>query len=155
MSNTPIVYLAGPMKGLTYEQAIGWRHEAEDALREYGIRVYSPMRAKEFLNRGTIRISNSRELDEPLETPIGMVTRDRHDVYNSNMVLFNTYGATAASIGTPIEIGWADAYRKPMVMVTDRKDDNPFVHSMVDALIGFQVYSIEDAAAICASVLLP
>jgi len=46
MTTRPKVYLAGPIKGLTYTGATDWRDEAKDALYDIGIAGYSPMRAK-------------------------------------------------------------------------------------------------------------
>ena len=38
----------------------------------------------------------------------GIVTRDRWDVAKADVVLMNLVGATQVSIGTMVELGWAE-----------------------------------------------
>lgn len=38
------LYLGGPIKGNSYEQAIGWRKKVSEALRQFDIICLSPMR---------------------------------------------------------------------------------------------------------------
>ena len=42
-------YLAGPIRGLNYEEAIGWRMDAAKRLKDVGIKCLSPMRSKEWI----------------------------------------------------------------------------------------------------------
>ena len=44
-----LVYLAGPITGLTFDGCTDWREYAKKSLAEAGIDGLSPMRAKDYL----------------------------------------------------------------------------------------------------------
>ncbi|MHA4893061.1 hypothetical protein, partial [Enterococcus faecium] len=50
--NNNKVYLAGPIGGLTVNEATDWRHRATYMLAKHGLDAYSPMRSKNFINDG-------------------------------------------------------------------------------------------------------
>ena len=116
------VYLAGPITGLTYEGATDWREYAKRRLKEYGILGVSPMRGKEFLKAlGSMPSGDQAKGSDRhgLSLPHGFVARDRLDVRRADAVLMNLLGAERVSIGTMVEIGWADAFLKPVVLVME------------------------------------
>lgn len=113
----PKVYLAGPIKGLSYDEATDWRVDAREQLARQGMDGFSPMRAKHFL-KDSISISTYPTFyDNVIANPTAIVSRDRYDVMSCDMMLINVQGASSVSLGTAVEIGWADAFRKPMVLV--------------------------------------
>lgn len=82
--------------------------------------------------------------DHPFAGERAIITRDRFDVMSCDVILMNLLPmGDRVSIGTFIELGWADANRKPVVMV--RSPDCKSHHPMVDQLVGFDVQSLEDA----------
>lgn len=124
------VYLAGSMTGLTYKAAKGWRLQAAEYLNEHNIRTLSPM-------RGHSHVGPDDELDayyevEGLGGENAVVAADRSDVMRSDAVLFNFTGATRVSIGSIVEVAWADAWRKPAVAVIEDGSihDHPFIRSL-------------------------
>lgn len=144
------VYLAGPISGLTYEGAQEWREKfAEDI--DPRIECFSPLRGKAYLKmRGPLEGSYE---EFPLSTGRGITTRDRFDCMGSDLVIFNLLGATRISIGTMIELGWADAQRNPAVLIME-KEGNPHDHPMVRNTTHFRVDNVKDAIALTEIILL-
>ncbi len=135
------IYLAGPISGLSWEQATSWRKEVDNALSDLGIECLSPLRFKNFLeSEKAIRDSYP---DNALATTRAIYTRDRWDVSRSDVVFVNFMGTTRVSIGTIMEIAWADMLNKPIVYLTD--SNNIHNHAMVMESVGFIVYTLEEA----------
>jgi nucleoside 2-deoxyribosyltransferase len=111
------IYLAGPITGLSYDEARhGWREEFAKKMPPH-IFCKSPMRAKQFL-KGKKNLSGDPVAysSEALATAAGITTRDRFDLMTSDTVVMNVLGVKVGSIGTAQEVGCADAYRVPLVM---------------------------------------
>jgi nucleoside 2-deoxyribosyltransferase len=145
------VYLAGPITGLTYDEAIDWRGGVEKVLRDYGVHPLSPLRGKDYLRPlGVLDDAGDMEKsayamneDWPLSTPKGITVRDRNDVRTCDAVLVNLLGAERVSVGTVIEIAWADAYRVPSVIAMEK--DNPHRHAMINEVAGLIVPDLDMA----------
>lgn len=134
MSVVNLVYLAGPIIGLDWRAATSWRDDAAAWLSNYA-RCLSPLRGKDYLDNGELIY---HEYSQVLSTGIGLTARDRWDVSRCDVVLVNLLGHLEFSIGTAIELGWADAYRKPVVMVVD--ENSPFArHPMVRQIAQYVV----------------
>lgn len=127
---TKTTYLAGPMTGLTFRQANGWRVYACDYLAKYGITALSPMRGSTTLKDGDI-IDAYYEV-EGLGGENAVVSADRSDVMRSDVILFNFTISPRVSIGSIAEVSWADAWRKPVVAVLPKGNihDHPFIRSL-------------------------
>ena len=125
-----LVYQAGPIKGCSYKGATDGREYAAAELRKRGIEALSPMRGKEFLKRKR-KIGDSYP-DHPMSTDGAIVSRDRSDLRRCDVVLMDLRGADKISLGTAVELGWADAWRKPVVMVIDKGNvhDHPFTRHL-------------------------
>jgi nucleoside 2-deoxyribosyltransferase len=153
----PTVYLAGPIRGLNYDSATQWRELAKAALAEQGIDGMSPMRAKSYLAKeadvGGGKLADSYS-QFPLSTMKAIVTRDRKDCMRSDMVIMNLLGATTVSIGSVMEVAWADAARVPVVLVME-KTGNLHEHGMIRETCGFHVETIEEAIRVVCAVLKP
>lgn len=144
------VYLAGPIAHLTYDEANAWRVEAVRVLSDFGIRGRSPLRGKEFLQeRGIITLEAYNDV---MASDPGIVTRDRYDVMNCDLVLVNLLGAPKVSCGTPVEYGWADAFRKPIITVIE-DEGSPYDHPFVRQLTGYRVNTLDEGLSI-AKILL-
>lgn len=147
---TKKIYLAGPISGLTYESAaLGWREQIRTLLPEFDL--FCPMRAKEFLaGEGILQGAYAFN---PMSSENGILGRDRNDVFTSDLVIANFLEDEGnMSLGTAMEFGWADAWRKPVIMIAEQ--DN--VHRKHPMLRGSSVYVVEtlDEAAILAKHLL-
>lgn len=148
----PTVYLAGAIAGLCFKGATSWREYAKEELAKSGIVGRSPMRAKEYLSDVTRFSKDCRDYaGNALSSTKGITTRDRFDVMTSDVILVNFLGTTTPSIGTSIELGWADAFRKPVVMAIE--PDNVHDHAIVKEIAGYQVPTLDEALAIVKAIL--
>lgn len=151
------VYLSGPITGLTFGGATDWRKAAITELAAAGIVGVSPMRAKDYLAALDGPISgHGREYAHMgvLSTPQAVVARDRFDTQRVDVMLMNLLGAKCVSIGTMVELGWADAARIPVIGIIEA-DGNVHDHMFVSQLIGFRVGSLEDGLNIAKAILSP
>lgn len=150
------VYLAGPITGLTYEGCTDWRQFAKTKLSEYGIEGISPMRAKEYL-AGLGEISgHGRDYFNlnVISQPHSVVTRDRFDTARVDVVLMNLLGAKAVSIGSMVELGWADAARVPVVLVREKPGTGGVHdHMFVNDLAGYGVETLEEGLHVVRAIL--
>jgi nucleoside 2-deoxyribosyltransferase len=146
------VYAAGSITGMTYDQATEWRNELTERLKPFKIEVISPMRAKAFL-KGERSIEFSYEND-PIANSRAIITRDRLDVTRADAVVFNLhkdYVAPTVSVGTMIEIGWADMLRKPII-VWSEKGSIYRNHAMVREAATHFAENMNDVALICSQL---
>lgn len=144
------VYLAGPITGCSFEGANDWRVEVSKRLAS-GIEAYSPIRGKTFLE-GMTEIGH--EYPEHLMSSGRAITvRDRNDTFTADALLVNLLGATRVSVGTMIELGWADRGRTPIVLAMEA--DNPHQHPMVKDVAGWIVPTLEDAIKVVNLLLTP
>lgn len=143
------LYLAGAIKGLTYKGSTDWREYAKQELAKYGIIGVSPMRAKEFLKEEKL-IEGVYE--NVLASQPGIIARDRFDVRTCDIVLSNLLGLEKITIGTMVEYGWADAYRKPIITVIE-KDGNPHDHPFIRELTSFRVETLDEGLIVAKAIL--
>lgn len=154
----PKVYLAGAISGLTYGEGQSWRDHACNLLVERGLLGYSPLRAKDYLRSvGTIEQSYQIQAQPCgcLSSDRGIMTRDRYDVMTADAVLIYLLGTgSRVSVGTCIEFGWADAFRKPIVVVME-PEGNVHDHPMVREATGFRVATLEEGIEVIDRILNP
>lgn len=143
-----LVYLAGPISGQTYKGATEWRDKVAFDLYESGIESASPLRFKSYL-KDELDIADS--YNYTLSTPKAIYTRDRWDVLRADVVLVNFIGAERVSIGSVIELGWADAFEKPVVIAME--DANIHQHAMVNEIAGYIVPTLDEAVQVVRALL--
>jgi nucleoside 2-deoxyribosyltransferase len=135
-----LVYLAGPISGVATSEATSWRGQFK-ALLKPDIQCLSPVRDQ---------IDSSPDYPltmEKVRHGKGSVSRDRMDIMRSDLVVVNFVGAKGVSIGSVGEMFWADAYRKPVVLIIeDDKPDNPHFHLFILELASWRFASLEQAA---------
>lgn len=148
----PSVYLAGPIRGLDYGSAVDWRDVAKGYLAQLGIDAYSPMRGKEHLR--SVQSLDDDHDEHPLSSARGILARDRWDCSRHDAVLVNLVGAERVSIGTTMEIAWADAKRIPVICAVE-PEGNVHEHSMLMGCVDFRVPTIAEATRLTAAILLP
>lgn len=151
---TFLVYLAGPITGLTYDNCTEWRQQVKDSVPSH-IMTLSPMRGKQRLKE----ISENKPIldcynDNPLTTEKGINVRDYYDVQRSDLIFVNLLGAKSISIGTVMEIAWARAFGKPTIVLME-KEGNVHNHSMVKYASSFIIDNLEEGIELLKIVLGP
>ncbi len=146
-----LVYLAGGITGLSEAEVMGWRRTAQAELAAAGITTLCPIDAA----------SAGDDVTE------AVILRDKLDVQRCDIVLMNLLDAPRVSIGTMIELGWANAYGKPVVLVMDNpcwvevlpgssvsiRDGNVHEHGFVRSLTQFHCATLTDALATIKTIL--
>jgi nucleoside 2-deoxyribosyltransferase len=141
-----IIYTAGPITGMSWEQATVWRKQLVYALPN--VEVISPLRGKLYLmDEKEIKA----EYDTNLSCARGFTTRDRWDVTRADIVVANFLNTSRVSIGTVMELAWADLLRKPIVVILD--EYNPNNHPMVREVAGYVVETLEEAIEVCHALI--
>lgn len=146
------VYLAGPITGLTYEGCTDWREFAIKELGAAGITGLSPLRAKDYLKN--IGVLGDEYQDIPLSTARAITTRDRWDATRCDVIFVNLLGADRVSIGTVMELAWADSCRIPSIVVMEA-EGNLHDHSMLKEVIGFRATTLTEGLHIAKAILTP
>lgn len=147
---SPTVYLAGPIKGRTYGDATEWRNAAIEDLARHGIVGLSPLRAKNYLQG--IGVLGDSYQESVLSCDRGITTRDRLDATTCDVLFVNFLGATSVSIGTCMEIAWADANRIPIVVCIETLG-NVHDHGMIRDCTGFRVQTLSEGLDIVVAIL--
>jgi len=123
------VYLAGPISGISFKESQDWRTEISRTLNVFNITPLSPLRGKKEILKNENEIKDSYD-----ETMFGSKSciniSDYHDVKSSEALFVNLLGAERVSIGTVMEIAWAQEMRKPVVVIME-DDGNIHEHSML------------------------
>jgi nucleoside 2-deoxyribosyltransferase len=146
----PSVYLAGPITGLSFEGCTDWRDFVKDQLAPE-ITCFSPLRAKHYLAQQT---TLQDQYDQYiLSTQRGIYTRDFHDCRTKDLIFVNFLGATKVSIGTVMEIAWAAAFNKPVVLVMEKQGIHE--HAMLREACPMRTDTMEEALFITRALLLP
>ncbi len=140
------VYLAGPITGCTYGECTDWRKDFQKLLPSY-VRCLSPLRGKEYLNKDKVTTIKDSYEDYALSTGKAITCRDRWDCLRADALVVNLLGATRVSIGTVMEIAWADTRRIPVVLVME-KEGNLHDHSMIKECCGYRAENLKDAASV-------
>jgi len=154
------VYLAGPIAGCSFKQATDWR-EAVSASFLPGIAGVSPMRLKDW----TKRVRKIRSVDQYEKVATAeeylisgeshaICARDRSDVKTADMIfayLPKELNDQRHSWGTGHELGWANAWNKPIVLVST--DKSLIVHPLIRESVGWIVPTLELGVDIVNSVL--
>lgn len=148
------VYLAGPISGLSFGECTDWRNAAIKQLAEAGIEGLSPMRAKEYLaglGEPLGPDGDKYKILSPLSTNRGIMTRDRWDATRCDVLFANLLDAKTVSVGTVMEIAWADLKRTPIVAVME--EGNKHDHGMIFEAIGFKVKTVQEGLNIVKAIL--
>lgn len=149
-----LVYLAGPITGLSYQGSTEWRDFAITELAKHGITGLSPMRGKEYLatlDELMTADGNRYQKFGTLSTNRGIMTRDHWDATRCDVLLVNLLGAKKISIGTVMEIAWAWGNHIPVVCVME--EGNIHEHGMILEAIGFRVATLEEALHVTIAIL--
>lgn len=153
-----LVYLAGPITGLSYEGCTDWRQKAIEHLGAFGIQGLSPLRGKEYLKHETDISDNYDHSETALIAAMsgqrGIYARDKFDCHRADIVLVNMLGAKRVSIGTVMEIAWAASNNIPVVLIMEA-EGNIHEHSMLREACAFRVDNLDDGLHITVAILAP
>ena len=162
-----LVYLSGPIAGLSYKKSISWRVAADKMLREGSdgrVVGLSPMRGKEML-RLKRKITSIHDYADVNCSSRAVTQRDRNDTMNLASLMLVYWGEMydRPSVGTLIEFGWADAARIPVIQATGprpRKDSPAgrllyatVNHLIVNGIAGWTVETLDEAVLIALQIL--
>jgi nucleoside 2-deoxyribosyltransferase len=150
-----MIYLAGPITGLTHDEArYGWRQEFKSMMPEH-IHCNSPMRGKGFLKDHGILSSGHDYPDHAMATDAGITTRDYNDVRECHaMVACYLESDNRPSLGTAAEFGFCWALQKPVITIGPPDEIN-VRHLMLQRMTGYRVDTLEEAAVIVEHLLTP
>lgn len=142
------VYLAGPITGFPYATSLAWRRDLVADLAEHAphLTCLDPLRAKEHLAELEL-VPDEAGPGSQLGNA-GVVARDLWDIDRADVVLINLLGATTVSVGAMVELGWATAKGKLVMVMLDDDSDNPHNHLFVRELASVLVSSVEAAATV-------
>jgi nucleoside 2-deoxyribosyltransferase len=148
-----LVYLSGPITGLSYDGCTEWREKFAADLKDAcpGVHSLNPMRGKYYLQSlQSIEATGNEKLGILSGGP-QIVTRDYSDTVNSDMLVVNLVGATKVSIGTMFEVAWAFSKHIPIVLVIEEGNENIHAHSMLFSMCGYRVNNLDDALTVVIS----
>lgn len=150
-----MIYLAGPITGLTHDEARhGWRTDFASLMPEH-IFCNSPMRGKEMLKDWGVLTSGAGYPDNAMTSPEGITSRDFNDVKTCDaMIACFLESGGRLSGGTFMEFGFAHALQKPMIGIGPADDPN-LQHLMAQRVLGWRVDTLEEAANIVSLLLTP
>lgn len=164
MSHTsPRCYLAGPIKGCSYDGATDWRDKACSLLSsgrsDRRIQGMSPMRGKSYL-KGHAAVGQDELLKDsyeqyPLSTNAAILCRDHRDCTTCDAIIVNLLGAKRVSIGTVMEIAWGMHARVPVIVIIEKDGSNVHEHGLMLQACNFRVSTLEEAVGVAKAVLLP
>jgi len=156
----PSIYLAGPITGLSYDNCTDWRDQAMTIFSGAGIDAYSPMRMKTYL-LGEMNVGDSYE-GTVMSSQRGIYARDYYDCRTKDALFVNLLGTrrddenSRVSIGTVMEIAWATAYEKPIILVMEKEPGiNLHNHAMLREACPLWVDTLQEGYKVAKSLLLP
>jgi nucleoside 2-deoxyribosyltransferase len=152
---TKMIYLAGPITGLTHDEArYGWRREFAGLLPEH-IHCNSPMRGKDMLKDFGVLTAGDDYPDNAMTTSQGITCRDFNDVRTCDAMIacFLESNGTLSG-GTFMEYGFAHALQIPIIGIGPADDQN-LHHLMAQRVLGWRVDDLVEAATIVTLLLTP
>jgi nucleoside 2-deoxyribosyltransferase len=148
------VYLSGPIASLSPAEALSWREYAKFFLSTQSdnqVIGICPMRHSTYKNTGRL---DRKEIDI-LKDKQACYTRDKYDIKDCDLVFVNVIKPPdRISMGTNIEVGWADAFGKPIIAVSD-KDGTYDKDLLFSATIDIMYYDLDIGLKRCIDFLLP
>lgn len=125
----PFVYLAGPVAGKTWEEAMGWRRQAAMELEIAGFMPVLPLENEKAL-AGRGPLSALGEPDVPGCTAQDVFADDVDLLDGCHAIVANLVGASRVSIGTVWELGFAWGQGQLCIAILGAEDlhAHAFIH---------------------------
>lgn len=149
-----LVYLAGPITGMSLAGANGWRQTAKEYLAAFGISALDPLRGKDYLNSivGKYGVYAKEYSTHPMSTAHGITHRDRWDATRCDlMFVYFPKKVATVSIGTVMEIAWASLSGVYILAVMD--EENIHNHGMLTESCSLVLPSFEEALELIPVIL--
>lgn len=160
------VYLAGPILGCNKSEANDWRTEMCSRLAEYNLVGISPLRCEPLVGErygmeytdpmfGTARaIANKNMMDVKMcDVTLAYFPKRAEWGRSRNMAgQFVCDSPKEPSAGTLIEIAWAHAFGRPVIVVSE--DDFITKHPVVNACAGWMLKDLDQATELILGLLL-
>src|ERR1700730_12759393 len=134
------LFLAGPLTGVSYSDALDWRKYVESKLPP-DVVAFSALRGKGHVTNDPVL--NDAYPEHVLSTRQGTITRDRYDVDRCDALFVNLLNSDEVSIGTIMEMAWADAWRIPIILAMEA--GNIHDHAFVRQVAGFITADLDAA----------
>jgi nucleoside 2-deoxyribosyltransferase len=128
------------LTGVSYSDALNWRKYVESKLPADVI-AFSALRGKGHVTNE--RVLKDEYPEHLLSTPQGTITRDRYDVSRCDALFVNLLNSDEVSIGTIMEMAWADAWRIPIILAMEAR--NIHDHAFVRQVAGFITADLDEA----------
>lgn len=141
------LYLAGPLTGMPWSYATGWRNRLAFALGNEDFRCLSPLRLVPESGEEIPHVIP----DDPLANQKAIVGRDFNDILRADLVIANTLGAEFASIGTVCEITFAYANRKPTILCY--AEGSAHDHAFLKEMCAFHCHDSDDLPYLVRGIL--
>jgi hypothetical protein len=136
--------LSGPISGLDFQTCTDWREYASRAFPSF-IEGVSPLRAQRHLEH-VIRMDSKEAAytANPTTTGRAILSRDKFDTLEADLVLCNLLGAKTVSIGTVMELAWAHLKGIPII-VSIEPGFHVHTHGMLDEVYDVIYHSLDEA----------
>lgn len=140
------IYLAGPIAGLTEEEATTWRHDVNFMLPDNIIGI-SPLRCEPV--KPGMTYTTPGAVDKMWSDPRAINAKNWLDTESSDLVLAylpKQMNDRRPSIGTIIEIGWTLGLKKPLIVVSD--DKQLLNHPLIECNAAWRLDNLDDAVEV-------
>ena len=140
------IYLAGPIAGLTEEEATTWRHDVNFMLPDNIIGI-SPLRCEPV--KPGMTYTTPGAVDKMWSDPRAINAKNWLDTESADIVLAylpKEMNDRRPSIGTIIEIGWTLGLKKPLIVVSD--DKQMLDHSLIECNAAWRLDNLDDAVEV-------
>lgn len=147
------LYLSGPITGLTYDDATGWRDWVKQHLA-HDVIPLDPMRGKEYLVEADALGLHYPE--HAMSTARAIFHRDRHDTLTCTAMLVNVLGTNqrkCASVGTVVEIGWASSRPDCPIILVAEPDNYLRNHALTQEACAYFVDTLSEGVGIANALL--
>ena len=149
--NNNLVYLSGPIAGLTFTEGADWREYATKCFPPH-IQGVSPLRGHRMLE-GLGPITNLM-IEHPFRKDTAINRRDKFDTLRAAALLVNLLGTKKVSIGTVMEMAWAFDHSIPVVLAIE-PEGNVHDHPMVRDCTTVRVSSLDEAIEAVVAIVAP
>jgi hypothetical protein len=137
----PKIYLTAPVTGVTDTQGT-WREKMRSSV-EPQVRLLDPL-ASGMVRTPLYRIPGSTLIPSMQEFGALTIARNKEAIQSCDMLVANLLGAHVVSLGSVGEIFWADAFKKPILIVRDALG-NPHDHLLLNQIATWTVFDLDGA----------